>query len=111
MVFTKYYKHPIECLLDAVSERLLISKNMGGEYLVRYDHCDIKIGPSLQHTCGIGKNVFEAAMSYIDAISGKTLVFHAESPTARKEVHFAILIIDNARTEALEEGWRCKDET
>lgn len=83
--------NPLEVLVNSLpDERIEIGKDVDGNFMVEYQHCDIKDGPVLRGDPGRGRSIWNAAEDYIKKISGKTLVFNAAS-ASRKEVSIAVL--------------------
>lgn len=74
-----------EKLLNLKGRMLSVGKNINGKVYVRYERCDVKDGCFLIGTYGTGNSFEEACDDYLDKISGKTIVFNAESSN-REEV-------------------------
>ena len=74
-----------EKLLNLEGRMLFVGKNINGKVYVRYECCDVKDGCFLIGTYGTGNSFEEACEDYLKKISGKTIVFNAESSN-REEV-------------------------
>ena len=74
-----------EKLLNLEGRMLSVGKNINAKVYVHYERCDVKDGCFLIGTYGTGNNFEEACEDYLTKISGKTLVFNAESSN-REEV-------------------------
>lgn len=74
-----------EKLLNLDGRMLSVGKNINGKVYVHYERCDVKDGCFLIGTYGTGNNFEEACEDYLNKISGKTIVFNAESSN-REEV-------------------------
>ena len=74
-----------EKLLNLEKRMLKVGKNINGKVYVHYESCDVKDGCFLIGTYGTGNNFEEACEDYLNKISGKTIVFNAESSN-REEV-------------------------
>lgn len=74
-----------EKLLNLEGRMLSVGKNINGKVYVHYDRCDVKEGCFLIGTYGTGNSFEEACEDYLDKISGRTIVFNAESSN-REEV-------------------------
>lgn len=81
----------MDMLLNAFSdETIAVFKDVNNQICVELKYCDVKDGIVLKGDCGRGNCVEEAARDYLKKISGKTLVFHAES-TNRKECKIIVI--------------------
>lgn len=74
-----------EKLLNLSGHMLSVGKNINGEVYVHYERCDIKDGCFLIGAYGTGDNFELACVDYLNKISGKTIVFNAESSN-REEI-------------------------
>ena len=74
-----------EKLLNLENRMLKVGKNINGKVYVHYESCDVKDGCFLIGAYGTGNNFEEACEDYLNKISGKTIVFNAESSN-REEV-------------------------
>lgn len=74
-----------EKLLNLEGRMLSVGKNIKGKVYVHYERCDVKDGCFLIGSYGIGNSFEEACEDYLNKISGKTVVFNAESSN-REEV-------------------------
>lgn len=74
-----------EKLLNLEGRMLSVGKNINGKTYVHYERCDIKDGCFLIGSYGTGNSFEEACEDYLNKISGKTIVFNAESSN-REEV-------------------------
>ena len=74
-----------EKLLNLEDRLLKVGKNINGKVYVHQERCDVKDGCFLIGTYGTGNNFEEACEDYLSKISGKTIVFDAESRN-REEV-------------------------
>ena len=68
-----------EKLLNLQNRMLKVGKNINGKVYVHYECCDVKDGCFLIGTYGTGNTFEEACEDYLNKISGKTIVFNAES--------------------------------
>ena len=74
-----------EKLLKLENRMLKVGRNINGKVYVHYERCDVKDGCFLIGTYGTGNSFEEACEDYLNKISGKTIVFDAESRN-REEV-------------------------
>lgn len=74
-----------EKLLNIEGRMLSVGKNINGKVYVHYERCDVKDGCFLIGNYGAGNSFEEACEDYLNKISGKTIVFNAESSN-REEV-------------------------
>lgn len=82
---------PLEMLINAIpGKRLVIGKDYEDNYYVEYEDSDIKDGDELCGDPGRGHTVESAAKDYAKKISGKTLVFNAET-SYREEIKIAFM--------------------
>lgn len=79
-----YQRSSIERLLQLEGKCLMV-RMRSGRYIVSFAHCEVKNGGFLKSCDGVGDTVEDAANEYMAQISGKTLVFNAESKN-REEV-------------------------
>lgn len=68
-----------EKLLNLEGHMLSVGKNIKGKIYVHYERCGVKDGCFLICTYGTGNTFEEACEDYLNKISGKTIVFNAES--------------------------------
>ena len=68
-----------EKLLNLENRMLKVGKNINGKIYVHYERCDVKDGCFLIGTYGTGVDFESACEDYLNKISGKTIVFNAES--------------------------------
>ena len=62
-----------------LNKRLIVGKDVDGQIYVHYEGCDVKGNGVLISICGRGTCFDLACEDYLTKISGKTLVFNAES--------------------------------
>ena len=74
-----------EKLLNLENRMLKVGRNINGKVYVHYERCDVKDWCFLIGTYGTGNSFEEACEDYLNKISGKTIVFDAESRN-REEV-------------------------
>lgn len=75
----------VDILLSLEGHRLEVGKDLNGQIMVHYYHCEVKNGIFLTGVTGRADTFNEACEDYLSQIRGKTLVFNAYSDS-RKEV-------------------------
>ena len=68
-----------------LGKRIIVDKNVHGKVYVHYENCYVKDDCFLIGVFGTGCDFEEACEDYLNKISGKTIVFNAESSN-REEV-------------------------
>lgn len=69
----------VDRLLALDGHRLRVFKNKDNLICVEFDRCEVKVGAFLSGAHGTGLSFEDACDSYMEVISGKTLVFDAGS--------------------------------
>ena len=68
-----------------LDKRMIVDKNVHAKVYVNYENCNVKDDCFLIGVFGTGRDFEEACEDYLNQISGKTIVFNAES-SKREEV-------------------------